>query len=358
MLAALQGVTIPAEDSLQVDFSGDKIDHLNGGGGREDLVHYYTGNHLSSTQLVTDGTGVVVQMVEYAPFGEVVNEYNIDWSNGQVPDFKFNAKELDEENGMYYFEARYQSPPVFISRDVLFEKYPMFSPYSYCFNNPIKYVDPTGEDGEIAIDAENKTITVRANFYYNETQLEQGKNFSVKNAFQGALDAWSSDIKTAISEMGFENYNVDVQFNMINVDIGDATGQDAINIIKTAANADPIGNSITHDDRKSSGATVTGNKHLWADMKEAAHDDAVFFGTDETNPGTARHEIGHLLGLRDRYNTGTGENAPYIPNDLMTNDYSRTSGVAPFKRIMNNNLRLPMRTQKILLNSKNREPKR
>ncbi|MDR1793656.1 MAG: hypothetical protein LBR36_09530, partial [Bacteroidales bacterium] len=116
MLAALQGVTIPAEDSLQVVFSGNKIDHLNGGGGREDLVYYYTGNHLSSTQLVTDGTGVAVQQVEYAPFGEVVNEYNIDWSNGQVPDFKFNGKELDEENGMYYFEARYQSPPVFISR--------------------------------------------------------------------------------------------------------------------------------------------------------------------------------------------------------------------------------------------------
>jgi RHS repeat-associated protein len=106
--------------------------------------HYYTGNHLSSTQLVTDGTGVAVQQVEYAPFGEVVNEYNINWSNGQVPDFKFNGKELDEESGMYYFEARYQRPPVFISRDVLFEKYPTLSPYSYCANNPEKYVDPTG----------------------------------------------------------------------------------------------------------------------------------------------------------------------------------------------------------------------
>jgi RHS repeat-associated protein len=83
--------------------------------------------------------------VEYTPFGEVVNEYNSDWSNGQVPDFKFNGKELDEESGMYYFEARYQSPPVFISRDPLFEKYPTLSPYSYCANNPVKYIDPTGE---------------------------------------------------------------------------------------------------------------------------------------------------------------------------------------------------------------------
>jgi RHS repeat-associated protein len=107
--------------------------------------HYYTGNHLSSTQLVTDGTGVAIQQVEYAPFGEVVNEYNIDWSSGQVPDFKFNGKELDEESGMYYFEARYQSPPVFISRDPLFEKYPTLSPYAYCANNPVNCIDPDGK---------------------------------------------------------------------------------------------------------------------------------------------------------------------------------------------------------------------
>ncbi|MDR1792350.1 MAG: RHS repeat-associated core domain-containing protein [Bacteroidales bacterium] len=120
--------------------------------------HYYTGNHLSSTQLVTDGTGEAVQQVEYAPFGEVVNEYNIDWSSGQVPDFKFNGKELDEESGMYYFEARYQSPPVFISRDPLFEKYPTLSPYSYCANSPLNFIDPTGKIVRISGAAANATF--------------------------------------------------------------------------------------------------------------------------------------------------------------------------------------------------------
>jgi RHS repeat-associated protein len=73
-----------------------------------------------------------------------VNEYNIDWSSGQVPDFKFNGKELDEESGMYYFEARYQSPPVFISRDPLFEARPYMSPYAYCSNSPVNRIDHTG----------------------------------------------------------------------------------------------------------------------------------------------------------------------------------------------------------------------
>ncbi len=63
-----------------------------------------------------------------------------------LPKYAFNAKELDEETGMYYYEARYYAPPVFTSRDPMFEKYFWMSPYAYCANNPVKYVDPTGKE--------------------------------------------------------------------------------------------------------------------------------------------------------------------------------------------------------------------
>jgi RHS repeat-associated protein len=86
-----------------------------------------------------------VQQVLYAPFGEVVKERNQNWNNN-VPAYLFNAKELDEESGMYYFEARYMKPPTFISRDVLFESKPFMSPYAYCANNPIVMIDPDGRD--------------------------------------------------------------------------------------------------------------------------------------------------------------------------------------------------------------------
>jgi RHS repeat-associated protein len=82
----------------------------------------------------------------YALFGEILAEYNAYWHQGKIPDYQFNAKELDEENGMYYFNARYYALPTFISRDPLFEKYPWMSPYAYCSNNPVKYIDPDGRE--------------------------------------------------------------------------------------------------------------------------------------------------------------------------------------------------------------------
>ncbi len=109
-------------------------------------VYYYHPNHLGSTCYVTDGNASVVQGFLYAPFGEITNEHNSSFGSSVLPKYSFNAKELDEETGMYYYEARYYQPPVFISRDPLFEKYPTFSPYTYCANNPVKYVDPDGRD--------------------------------------------------------------------------------------------------------------------------------------------------------------------------------------------------------------------
>ena len=58
--------------------------------------------------------------------------------------YAFNAKELDEENNMYYYSARYYAPPTFISRDPLMDEKPWLSPYHYCSNNPVNKVDPTG----------------------------------------------------------------------------------------------------------------------------------------------------------------------------------------------------------------------
>ena len=60
----------------------------------------------------------------------------------------FSAKEKDTETGLSYFGARYYSSDlsIWLSVDPKSDKYPMFSPYVYCANNPVKLVDPNGEE--------------------------------------------------------------------------------------------------------------------------------------------------------------------------------------------------------------------
>jgi len=94
----------------------------------EKLQFYYHSDHLGSTSLITDLDGNVAQHVEYIPFGEVfIEERNAIWNTP----YKFNAKELDEETGLYYYGARYYDPRVslWISADPLQEKYPNISTY-------------------------------------------------------------------------------------------------------------------------------------------------------------------------------------------------------------------------------------
>ena len=117
---------------------------------------YYHTNHLGSTAFVTDQSQNITQCFLYAPFGEITTEYNSTFGNDIIPKYSFNAKELDDETGMYYYEARYYKPPVFTSRDPMFEKYFWMSPYAYCANNPVKYVDPSGGKVEPAGEEEAK----------------------------------------------------------------------------------------------------------------------------------------------------------------------------------------------------------
>jgi RHS repeat-associated protein len=146
-------VTIP-ETWVDIDYNSNDICELQGDGAYnyEMGLCFYHGNHLSSTQMLTDMYGDIIQSIHYAPFGEVITEFTPYWHGGKIPDYLFNGKELDEETGMYYYEARYYNPPTFISRDPLFEKYPYMSPYAYCNNNPLKWVDPTGMSTEDPID--------------------------------------------------------------------------------------------------------------------------------------------------------------------------------------------------------------
>ena len=62
--------------------------------------------------------------------------------------YTFSAKEKDSETGLSYFGARYYTSDlsIWLSVDPMAAKYPSLSPYTYCANNPVKLVDPNGEE--------------------------------------------------------------------------------------------------------------------------------------------------------------------------------------------------------------------
>jgi RHS repeat-associated protein len=63
-------------------------------------------------------------------------------------DKKFTGQRFDG-TGLYYYNARYYDPTIgrFISPDTVIQSFAnpqCFNRYSYCLNNPLKYIDPSG----------------------------------------------------------------------------------------------------------------------------------------------------------------------------------------------------------------------
>ena len=84
----------------------------------------------------------------YKPTAAVVGSLFTDNSSLTAARFSFSAKERDAETGLSYFGARYYSSDlsIWLSVDPMSDKYPSLSPYVYCADNPVRCVDPDGED--------------------------------------------------------------------------------------------------------------------------------------------------------------------------------------------------------------------
>lgn len=112
--------------------------------------YYYIYNaHGDVVGLVNDA-GTVVNTYEYTPWGEIRNE-----TETVDNPIKYAGEYYDDELDMIYLRARYYNPQIgrFTSLDI--EEGEISNPldmnrYVYCRNNPIKYVDPTGEAVVIA----------------------------------------------------------------------------------------------------------------------------------------------------------------------------------------------------------------
>ncbi len=118
----------------------------------EQMVFHHT-DHLSGTSIDTDANGNVIESVDYYPYGEIrIDNKTTTYENKH----KFTGKELDESDNLYYYGARYYDPSIgrFISADPVdgdLSNPQSLNKYSYVMNNPLKYVDVTGNMAEYAM---------------------------------------------------------------------------------------------------------------------------------------------------------------------------------------------------------------
>jgi RHS repeat-associated protein len=149
----VNGLTTVYIDNLYEVTGSLKTKHIFLGGQRvcsvtqnsssRQILYYHT-DHLGSTNAITSTGGKVVQSSQNTPYGSFS-------SNPTVRNpYLFTGKELDS-TGLYYYGARYYDPVVgrFITADNFISK--PYNPqylnrYAYCMNNPLRYIDPTGND--------------------------------------------------------------------------------------------------------------------------------------------------------------------------------------------------------------------
>jgi RHS repeat-associated protein len=102
-------------------------------------------DHLGGVALITGSAGQVLDSIIYDPYGAVLERT----ASGAITPVGFTGGVADQWSGLLYLQARYYAPSLgrFVSPDPIVGNVidpSAWSPYAYCRNNPVTFVDPTG----------------------------------------------------------------------------------------------------------------------------------------------------------------------------------------------------------------------
>ncbi len=222
---------------------------------------YYHQDHLGGTALTTNSSGYVTQIYDYYPYGSELLNSQLSSTDAA---HSFTDKELEEDIGLYYFEARWYDPKIgrFLSEDPaqldnrifkLIQDPQDLNFYGYSRSNPISSIDP---NGELRVDATKAT----------QEEIDQ---------FNLALSQLQTDVANNLEiQKYFDVFGIDLNYILNNSEAGPTVD---------------IGNSGRGKGIKSSGAY--GQYHSFSNQI-SIYDEAIQGDVDEVS-ATLIHELGH-----------------------------------------------------------------
>ena len=155
--------------------------------GLQGQYQYYLNDHLGNTRVVVTDSGKVLQRTDYYAFGlQIPINPSTSDSTRLANKYLYNGKELQPETGLLDYGARQYDPAGvrWFGIDPLAEKMSFISPYSYGFNNPIKYID---RDGRVPSDFYDKqgNLVTHVDDGSNATYTQTGRGTSLHYEFSG-----------------------------------------------------------------------------------------------------------------------------------------------------------------------------
>ena len=117
--------------------------------------YFYETNIQGDIVAIWDESGWEVVNFKYNAWGESIATYlgSEDYLSAELSQailFRYRGYIYDDESGFYYLQSRYYDPEIgrFLNADGIINANGDligYNLYAYCSNNPVMYVDPTGE---------------------------------------------------------------------------------------------------------------------------------------------------------------------------------------------------------------------
>ena len=142
--------------------------------------------------------GNVMEVNAYYPFGMIIPNLST-WLTypNEENYYKYNGKELQKDLNLNWLDygARMYDPVVarWQGTDPMAEWFYSWSPYAYCLNNPIRYIDP---DGREIVDATGKVIYTHQGGWVSNAPADAMRIGNAMMATRAGTEQWNNAVNS------------------------------------------------------------------------------------------------------------------------------------------------------------------